>query len=257
MNYHFKYNRLVYATLFAVCLILQGMICYSAEFKNDQLRYSRVRNAYSEKEELIKQFFNAQRVIYPSADIFIRAFKHEQLLELWARSNNDSTFKLVKSYKICALSGELGPKRREGDLQIPEGFYYINLFNPASNFHLSMQINYPNKSDRILGDKNHPGGLIFIHGNCVTIGCIPIRDEYIKELYIVSVEAKDNGQNKIPVHIFPCKMDSTRLNSVKPISPGKSKHQFWDDLQSIYKFLETNKQLPNISVDNKGRYFIK
>ncbi|MFH2037719.1 MAG: L,D-transpeptidase family protein, partial [Candidatus Zixiibacteriota bacterium] len=230
--------------ILSLFFILVGVnIIYPGEFKKNQLEYSRVREAYAEKEELIRRFFEAQNIAYPSVNIFIRAFKYEQLLELWAWSETDSLYKLIKSYNICVLSGELGPKRRKGDFQIPEGFYYINLFNPMSKFHLSMQLNYPNESDRILSDKNKPGGLIFIHGNCVTIGCIPIRDEYIKELYIAAVEAKDNGQEKIPVHIFPCRMDSIRLNKIKSISPGKSKHQFWDNLEPIYKYFEENKQL--------------
>jgi len=43
-------------------------------------------------------------------------------------------------------SGKLGPKRQQGDMQIPEGFYHISGFNPASNFYLSLRINYPNPS---------------------------------------------------------------------------------------------------------------
>lgn len=109
----------------------------------------------------------------------------------------------VCTYPFCASSGILGPKRKEGDRQIPEGIYYINHFNPVSNFHLSLGINYPNPSDKILSDPAQPGESFYIHGNCVTIGCIPISDDKIKELYILAVEAYNNGQVKIPVHIFP------------------------------------------------------
>lgn len=110
---------------------------------------------------------------------------------------NKDLFRLIKDYQICSLSGELGPKRQQGDLQVPEGFYWIDRFNPASNFYLSLGINYPNQFDRILGKSGELGGDIFIHGGCVTIGCIPITDDKIKELYLIAVEAKSNGQDGV------------------------------------------------------------
>ena len=54
-------------------------------------------------------------------------------------------------------SGTTGPKRAEGDYQVPEGFYYINEFNPNSKYHLSLGLNYPNASDKILSDSIDPG----------------------------------------------------------------------------------------------------
>ena len=94
--------------------------------------------------------------------IYLRAFKDEKKIELWAKNFTDSKYKLIKVYKICRTSGDLGPKREQGDRQIPEGFYHINRFNPYSNFLLSLGLNYPNKSDRILGEKGNLGNDIFI-----------------------------------------------------------------------------------------------
>ena len=126
---------------------------------------------------------------------------------MWIKEKGKEEFTLLHTYAFCSTSGTLGPKRKEGDLQIPEGIYHINHFNPVSNFYLSLGVNYPNASDNILSDKQHPGGSIYIHGNCVTIGCIPITDEKIKELYVLAVEAKNNGQENIPIHIFPDRLD--------------------------------------------------
>ena len=72
-------------------------------------------------------------------------------------------------------------------------------------YHLSLGINYPNASDRILSDSEKPGGSIYIHGHCVSTGCIPISDEPIEELYVIAGAAKSRGQEFIPVHIFPIK----------------------------------------------------
>src|SRR5690606_11025729 len=102
---------------------------------------------------------------------------------------NGEKFTLVKTYPVCSSSGLPGPKRKKGDRQTPEGFYHIDRFNPQSAFHLSLGINYPNSSDKILGHSD-PGGDIFIHGSCVTIGCVPLTDDLIKEVYVLAVEAK-------------------------------------------------------------------
>ena len=95
---------------------------------------------------------------YRKFQLFIRAFKKEKLLEVWVKEARQRKLRLVNTYDFCATSGDLGPKRKEGDLQIPEGVYTINHFNPLSNFHLSLGINYPNASDKILSDPRKPGG---------------------------------------------------------------------------------------------------
>ena len=102
-------------------------------------------------------------------------------MEVWIKEASKDYYVLLNTYDFCTTSGTLGPKRKEGDLQIPEGIYTINHFNPQSNFYLSLGINYPNASDKILSDPVHPGGDIYLHGNCVTIGCIPLTDDKIKE----------------------------------------------------------------------------
>jgi len=246
--------RIIRSGIFFLAVFCLFNISYTSDFKQQQLQYPRVREAYKEKENLLKKFFDSQDIEYPPERIFIRAFKKEQFLELWAWSSGDSVYKLIKSFSICALSGQLGPKRKEGDRQIPEGLYHINHFNPYSNYFLSLKINYPNKSDLILGDKKEPGGLIFIHGNCVTIGCIPIRDNYIKELYIATVEAKNNGQEKIPVHIFPCRLSDSNLVKIKSYYNFVKIHKFWDNLKPFYDYFERHHRLPGFTVDGKGRY---
>ena len=96
-----------------------------------------------------------------------------------------------------------GAKRIQGDYQVPEGFYYINEFNPHSNYHLALGLNYPNASDKILSDSLRPGNGIYIHGSCVSVGCIPVTDQDIEEIYIIASAAKASGEDFIPVHIFP------------------------------------------------------
>ncbi len=131
-------------------------------------------------------------------------------MEVWVKNELKDQFKLFKTYKVCALAGSLGPKRMEGDYQVPEGFYYIDEFNPNSNYYLSLGINYPNVSDRVSERFHSAGGGIYIHGSCVTVGCIPITDQQIDEVYILAAQAKDQGQDFIPVHIFPIRYNVQR-----------------------------------------------
>jgi murein L,D-transpeptidase YafK len=162
--------------------------------------------------------------------------------------------KKIKAYVICASSGDLGPKRREGDMQVPEGFYLVSVFNPWSNFHLSLKIDYPNASDRILGDRLHPGGDIFIHGSCVTIGCIPLRDDPIEEIYLAAVDARASGQVRIPVHIFPGRMQPLQPELERFAKSNTNLQAFWQNLQEGFTYFETKHLLPRIAVDNRGRY---
>jgi murein L,D-transpeptidase YafK len=235
--------------LIAVLFMLQ-----QASFKDTQLKGSRVKTAYDEKESIVKQYFADKKLSMDKFQLFLRAFKKEQILEVWIKEKNKDQFSLLHTYDFCSSSGTLGPKRKEGDLQIPEGVYHINHFNPISNFYLSLGINYPNESDKILSDKKHPGGAIYIHGNCVTIGCIPITDEKIKELYVITVEAKNGGQDKIPVHIFPTKLDVNGIDLLRKETADIETIRFWENLQSVYTDFQSSKKLKSVKVDKTGRY---
>jgi len=225
-------------------------------FKSEQLRSSRVRQAYVQKEPGVKALFKSHELTYPPKEILIRIFKKEGLLELWAADSAGRAMLLVKEYPVCAASGVPGPKRKRGDGQVPEGFYTINHFNPQSNFHLSLGLDYPNRSDQLLGDRDDPGSAIYIHGDCVTIGCIPVTDEGIKELYLIALEARNGGKEKIPVHIFPCKMDGPEYQALlNDRQEDKVLLRFWNNLKQGYDFFGTTKTVPQIMVDRKGSYF--
>ncbi len=240
----------------ALMLLAGGAVFAQQSFLENQKMYPKVGEAFRQKEELLKKEFEKKGLTYPAKYIFIRSFKLDSEMEIWVKNNPQDTFRLFKSYRVCTLSGKMGPKRREGDRQVPEGFYYINDFNPNSNYHLSLGINYPNFSDRILSDPKKPGSEIYIHGNCITVGCIPLTDEFIDEVYILAVNAKNAGQDFIPVHVFPIKFGNSRsvdyLNTV-PVTDSISR-PFWADLRHAYDYFEKHHKLPVVMIDDKGRY---
>ena len=180
-------------------------------------------------------------------------------MEVWVKYDQKEKFRLFKTYKVCALSGSLGPKRMQGDYQVPEGFYYINEFNPKSVYHLSLGLNYPNASDKLLADSLQPGGDIYIHGSCVTTGCIPITNQQIEELYILATHAKNAGQDFIPVHIFPVQFKNTKSVDYlhKFLKDYPEYNSLTNEMKRAYFYFEKTKQIPVVMVNRKGGYVLE
>lgn len=221
---------------------------------DDQLRYERVREARDATDQGWRDLFAEQGLAYPPAEVYVRAFKFDGIVEVWVPSAD--TFARVKTYEICSLSGELGPKRRRGDGQIPEGFYRLTEFNPVSSYHLSLRVNYPNEADRLQGFFPDLGGDIFIHGDCVTIGCIPIEDVPVMELYWLALQARELGGD-LPVHIFPFRMDEASLVYFQRLSVFDSGDwAFWAQLEPAYRYFELNRTVPDMRVGAGGRYYL-
>lgn len=191
--------------------------------------------------------------------LYLRSFKYERDLEVWLKPSVKEPYKLFKTYKVCQQSGTIGPKRVEGDYQVPEGCYYINEFNPNSNYHLSLGLNYPNASDRILSDQQRPGGAIYVHGNCVSTGCLPITDKFMEELYVLATMVRAQGfQEFIPIHIFPVRYNIRRsleyLADFLKLNPSLG--VFTKNLQQVFEYFEAKKVLPVIMVNKNGEYVI-
>ena len=224
-------------------------------FVREQLRYSRVRSAREVAYPTIEKLFKERGIDYPAAEMYIRVFKQERELELWVRPVGSDRFELLRSYPVCALAGVLGPKRIQGDRQVPEGFYAIDLFNPESSYHLSLRINYPNQRDRAASRVKHGlGGDIFIHGGCKSDGCIAITDDAIQQLYWIAVTARGSGQKQIPVHIFPARLDGGVRKLGRTYHKGTSLLEFWETLRPAYDYFERTRRLPEIGVDLRGKY---
>jgi murein L,D-transpeptidase YafK len=217
---------------------------------------ARVAKARETKFEALKEKFAKAGVAYPAKQMLVRAFKEEGELELWA-GDGKAPLVRVATWPICAKSGALGPKRKQGDLQVPEGVYTIDKLNPWSSFHLSLHVDYPNKADKAAGKKlgiKDLGGEIMVHGNCVTIGCIPIQDDPIEELYLAINDAKLHPT----IHIFPGRLDDAGLTKLLALDVDAETKRFWkDELAPIYRTFELSKRIPDVSVDGNGRYKVK
>lgn len=255
-------RRIIFA-LFAVILVFcaEAQNAYRPDFvkyKRNIPRLSGLSDALVKREDSLINQFKQKGLEWPAKYLYIRSFKYDSQLEVWVKSEKDAPFKHFKTYKVCAMAGTLGPKRMEGDYQVPEGFYYINEFNPRSVYHLSLGLNYPNASDRYLSDSYQPGGDIYIHGSCVTTGCIPITDSQIEELYLMASYAKAYGQDFIPVHIFPVRFDVKRsvdyLN--KYVRDFADYANLAGSLKEVFYYFEKYRKLPVIMVNGRGNYVL-
>jgi murein L,D-transpeptidase YafK len=230
----------------------------SFNFIDYQRSFPRISDALKRKEDTLRKQFHDKNLAWPARNIYLRSFKYDSQLEVWVKYNDQDKYKLFKTYKVCALAGTLGPKRMQGDYQVPEGFYYINEFNPRSNYYLALGLNYPNSADRMLGDSLQPGGDIYIHGKCVTTGCIPIMDAQIEELYILALMAHNAGQDFIPVHIFPVdfKNDKSSAYLAKYLKQFPEYLHLANQLKQAYSYFEKTKKLPVIMTGSKGEYLV-
>ncbi len=244
-------------------VVLLLLCCLSAEaafagaFEQRQQRYSRYRAALAEDGADVERRFRDAGAAWPPR-LFLRAFKLEGALEMWAAPATGERWIKVRTFPVCAASGRLGPKRRVGDLQVPEGFYRVDRFNPASRFHLSLGIDYPNALDRTRTPRGvSPGGDIFIHGDCVTIGCLPLQDEPMELLYVAAVAAWDAGHRSTPVHIFPCRFGTDRcveaLQSAGAERPADA--ATWPALMPGYRLFEETGVPPRVRVSARGYRF--
>lgn len=228
----------------------------AAGFMDVQRTLPRPGDALKRMEDTLQKQFAAKGLQWPAKYVYIRSFKYDGQLEVWVKNNRKDEFKLFKNYRICALAGSLGPKRMEGDYQVPEGFYYINEFNPRSNYHLSLGLNYPNPSDKVLSDMFKPGGDIYIHGSCVTVGCIPVNDQQIEEIYILAAHARNAGQDFIPVHIFPIRYNNKKsADYLATLTKTDAQLKtFAQNLELVYDHFEITRQLPIILTNGQGDY---
>lgn len=155
---------------------------------------------------------------YPPARFVLVGFKEERELALYAGPDGDSLVH-VCTWPILAASGELGPKLREGDRQVPEGVYAIESLNPNSRFHLALRLDYPNAHDRARGaedGRNELGGDIMIHGDRVSIGCLAMGDEAAEELFVL---AADTGCTNAQVLICPVDFRTRELPADRSTTP--------------------------------------
>ena len=170
-------------------------------------------------------------------------------LEIW-KKNRDGEYALLKTYPICRWSGDLGPKKKEGDRQAPEGFYTITpgQMNPNSNYYLAFNTGFPNAYDRAMG---YTGSDLMVHGDCSSRGCYAMTDEQIQEIYALARELFFGGQKAFQLQAYPFRM--TAMNMAK--HRNNPNFAFWKMLKEGYDHFNASHQEPKVAVCEKRYVF--
>ena len=191
----------------------------------------------------------SRKSMSPSAPILIRIFKQESELEIWKRDRSGQ-FVLLKTYPMCRWSGKLGPKKRDGDRQAPEGFYKVSadMLNPNSQYYLSFNLGYPNRLETALG---YTGEALMVHGACSSSGCYALTDEGVAEIYAVAREALVGGQIAFQVQAFPFRMTPQNLAKNR----NDPNFEFWKMLKEGYDHFELTKVPPKVDVCGRRYVF--
>lgn len=238
----------VRALALALCTVLLGA--------DVQPEPARVVAARARSGAKLAKALEAAGVPHPRA-LLLRVFKDERVLEMWAAAAPGGPFVHVGNHAICASSGGPGPKARVGDGQVPEGLYRVTTLNPWSRFHLSLRVDYPNAADRARNPGvpvSGLGGEIFIHGDCVTIGCVPIGDEAIEEVYLAALEVRGRG-GEISALILPARPGSGRWTALMKDAP-EGNGVLWRSLSSLSERLDATHHFPPVRAGSDGTYLI-
>ncbi|MCJ8520247.1 L,D-transpeptidase family protein [Pseudorhizobium tarimense] len=184
-----------------------------------------------------------------NSPIMMRIFKEEGVLEVW-KAKADNRFDVIASYAICAWSGKLGPKVKEGDRQAPEGFYNLTPahLNPNSKYYLAINTGYPNRFDQAHG---RTGSNLMIHGACSSSGCYSMTDEQVLEIYAFARDAFKGGQTAVQLQAFPFRMTAENMARHRD-----SEHiDFWKNLKAGYDNFEVTKRPPEVAICDKKYVF--
>lgn len=167
-------------------------------------------------EARLKEEFRQVGAAYPPERVQFIALKDRKVLELWAWQSR--RWHHIRDYPIFAASGTTGPKLREGDKQVPEGFYRVAALNPNSHYHLSLKLDFPNRFDWLKAmeeGREKPGSNIFIHGSSASAGCLAMGNQGVEEIFML---AKRLGVRRVHVMIAPYDFRRKQLR----LPPGSS-----------------------------------
>ena len=239
----------VRAAALALCTLLIG-----ADVPSEPARVAAARARAGDR---VARLLEDAGVAHPKA-LLLRVFKAEGVLETWAARSQEGPFAHVGDHRVCASSGGPGPKARTGDGQVPEGLYRITTLNPWSRFHLSLRVDYPNAADRARNPGvpvSALGGEIFVHGDCVTIGCIPLGDEAIEEVYLAALEARSRG-GEISVLVLPARPGGATWTALMK-DASTVNGPLWRSLAALSERLDATHRIPRVRVGFDGTYLIE
>ncbi len=229
----------------------------------NQILFNQYLNSNNEKQ--LPYLLRKNSLNYQDLDILFVVYKSELEFQVWAKKRNmNSAYALIASYPITdPIVSKLGPKSKYGDTLTPEGFYSVNFYSSFrwSDYYLAFRVSYPNIFDHarrsFWGVTGKTGGDINIHGCCVSIGCIPLGNPVIEEIFLLSRTNQMKGSD-IKIMIFPFKFD---IIDTRNIYWGDSRiisriKDFWMSLENFHKYFKTYSKIPDLNIDHNTGYYV-
>jgi murein L,D-transpeptidase YafK len=297
-------SRMTMSLIYLLVLLTYSQSGFTDEKMNkDKLSAIKSMNAVSKRvNSSLQGIFNEKKLNYPPTTVLIQVFKQEKKLILWASNANNALLTKVKTYNICAIDTDAGPKITDGDGKTPEGFYRVVNYQPYSSFGIKMEqkdypqyktktvavsmgIDYPNlldiyrekprisnkkfkeishwhKHNKKLDSNNWNAALpwqlrgssvgedIFLHGNCMSIGCVSFNDNDFLEIFSLS-DPRQKGE--IQVQIYPCNfMNEQCKTQLNKLSESNQKlRSFWGSLEKGLSMFNQSKRPLKVSVNQK------
>lgn len=225
----------------AVLLALAALAMAPVHTTAASLGFERANAAWDQQADYLREWLERDGFVLGTR-VHLRIYKASRELEV--HLFRGGRYELFRTFRICAISGGLGPKLREGDLQAPEGVYQVipEALHPRSDYHLAFNLGFPNALDRTLGAT---GSNIMIHGGCASEGCFAMTDYYMEQLWVLAEAAFENGQDALDVHVFPFRMNDANLDAHRD-SPH---HSFWQSLRPLEAYFDTHGFPPLIDFD--------
>lgn len=199
-------------------------------------------------EQSLIQRLSETNLKYGSA-VHLMAFKETSEFEIWLEDENFA-FQHFATLPICAFSGGLGPKLREGDGQTPEGFYEMGPehLHPWSSYHLAIDIGFPNTFDRQL---DRTGSYLEIHGSCESIGCYSLGDRGVEDVYLLVEQSFLQGARRATFAGYPFRPSAERLAQEE----GHVWHEYWRNIAGSYAMFMATKRPPYYQAAGGKYYF--
>ncbi len=184
-----------------------------------------------------------------NSPIMMRLFKNEHVLEIWKQKDN-GRYDMIANYNICAWSGTLGPKVKQGDRQAPEGYYTIRPYqmNPNSKYFLSINTGFPNAFDRANG---RSGSDLMIHGACSSSGCYSMTDANVQEIFAFARDAFAGGQKEFMLEALPFRMTAVNMAQYS----SHPDYKFWQMIKEGYDYFELTHTPPKVNFCEKKYVF--
>ena len=86
--------------IFILTTMLAGTDCMAQSgFRDSQLRFPRVRQAYGEKWDMMEGWLRSSQIDRETMEIYLAAYKQEKIVEVWARNRGEQQFRKLITYQ--------------------------------------------------------------------------------------------------------------------------------------------------------------